>query len=135
MQTKTRLIALLLGLVLIFCLSACQKAPAETADAPAQTADFGIFPVRQPCVPALQNPSGPPQHVRTADTAAGAHRTPYRNIHRFSIPYMGLRLSCSAFPCSGALRLFRLRRQYITDCYRFQVDGPRYCIAFFMKMT
>lgn len=44
MQTKTRLTALLLGLVLIFCLSACQKAPAETADAPAQTADFGIFP-------------------------------------------------------------------------------------------
>ena len=39
MQTKTRLTALLLGLVLIFCLSACQKAPAETADAPAQTID------------------------------------------------------------------------------------------------
>ena len=44
MQTKTRLIALLLGLVLVFCLSACQKAPAETTDAPAETADFGIFP-------------------------------------------------------------------------------------------
>ena len=43
MQTKTRLIALLLGLVLVFCLSACQKAPAETTDAPAETADFVLF--------------------------------------------------------------------------------------------
>nr|DAQ42109.1 MAG TPA: hypothetical protein [Caudoviricetes sp.] len=48
---------------------------------------------------------------------------------------MGLQLLCSGLLGIGAVRLFRLRRQYITDCYRFQVDGTRYCIAFLMKMT
>lgn len=43
MQKKARMIALLLSFIMLLSLAACQKAPAETPDTPAEGEDFGVF--------------------------------------------------------------------------------------------